>query len=164
MKFDRIPALAFAFALLTAFAASAAERTTPMGTNMPNVNAQMEKASTIIGMDVENPQGESLGTIKDIVIDRNTGQIAYAVLSGVSGAENKLFAVPWSALQPGTTATTLSLNVPKSKLENAPSFSQDNWPDMANRSYGKKIFQYYGVQPYWNQQPGMMNPSNQPNY
>ncbi len=148
MKLNRIIVLASALVLLTA--SGAAAQMTPMGTTTPNVNAPLERASAIIGADVENPQGESLGTVKDIVIDRDTGQIAYAVITGMSGAKNKLFAVPWKALKTGTTATTLSLNISKSKLEKAPSFNEnEKWPDMANRSYGTKIFKYYGLTPYW---------------
>ena len=42
---------------------------------------QLVKGSTFIGADVENPQGQNLGDIKDIVIDRASGRIAYAVIS-----------------------------------------------------------------------------------
>ena len=39
------------------------------------------RGNTFIGADVENPQGQNLGDIKDIVIDRGSGRIAYAVVS-----------------------------------------------------------------------------------
>jgi hypothetical protein len=39
------------------------------------------KGSTFMGADVENPQGQNLGDIKDVVMDRASGRIAYAVVS-----------------------------------------------------------------------------------
>jgi len=58
-------------------------------------------ADTLMGEDVYNRQEEDLGDIKEIMLDMQTGQIAYAVLSfgGVLGMGDKLFAVPWQALQ-----------------------------------------------------------------
>ena len=56
-------------------------------------------ASSIIGTNVINPKGDSLGSIKDIVIDRRTGKVAYAVVSfgGFLSMGEKLFAIPFSA-------------------------------------------------------------------
>jgi len=55
------------------------------------------RGNTFIGADVQNPQGQNLGDIKDIVIDRASGRMAYAVVSfgGFLGMGEKLFAVPW---------------------------------------------------------------------
>src|SRR2546421_105655 len=60
------------------------------------------RASKLIGADVENPRGDNLGDIKDIVLDPQTGQIAYAVLGfgGFLGMGEKYFAIPWAALSP----------------------------------------------------------------
>ena len=56
---------------------------------------------TITGDKVINMAGEHLGKIEDLMIDLGNGRIAYAVLSfgGFLGFGNKLFAVPWEALQ-----------------------------------------------------------------
>jgi sporulation protein YlmC with PRC-barrel domain len=115
------------------------------------------RTSKLIGTDVENPQGENLGEINDVVIDPETGQIAYAVLSfgGILGLGEKYFAIPWQALAPKTPTTKgaqydrFVLNVDKERLKNAPSFNKDNWPDMADRQWAQQVYSYYGVQPYW---------------
>jgi sporulation protein YlmC with PRC-barrel domain len=115
------------------------------------------RASKLIGTDVENPQGETLGDIEEVVIDPQTGHMAYAVLSfgGFLGMGEKYFAIPWEALAPKTPTTKgaqydrFVLNVDKEKLKNAPSFNKDNWPDMADRSWGAQVYSYYGLQPYW---------------
>ena len=58
-------------------------------------------ADTLIGNDVYNTRDEDLGDIKEIMLDTQSGRVAYAVLSygGFLGMGEKLFAVPWSALR-----------------------------------------------------------------
>ena len=80
---------------------------------------QLMKGSTFVGSDVENPQGQNLGDIKDVVIDRASGRIAYAVVSfgGFLGVGEKLFAVPWGAFsQPKADKDTFVLDVDKERL------------------------------------------------
>jgi sporulation protein YlmC with PRC-barrel domain len=88
------------------------------------------KASTFIGSSVENPQGENLGKIDDLVIDPATGRINYAVLShgGVLGVGGKLFAVSWNALRMQPDGKTFVLDVSKETLDNAAGFDRNNWP------------------------------------
>jgi len=110
------------------------------------------KGSTFIGADVENPQGQDLGDIKDVVIDRASGRIAYAVVSfgGFLGMGEKLFAVPWGAFtQPNANNDKFVLAVDKERLTNAPGFDQHNWPQMASREWVTSLYSYYNVPPYW---------------
>jgi sporulation protein YlmC with PRC-barrel domain len=108
-------------------------------------------ASTLAGDQVQNSAGENLGKVDEIMIDIPSGKVAYAVLSfgGFLGMGNKLFAVPWSALRVDEDKKHFVLDVDKKKLENAPGFDKDNWPDMADITWGTGIFSYYGVAPYW---------------
>jgi sporulation protein YlmC with PRC-barrel domain len=108
-------------------------------------------ASTLTGDPVQNAIGDDLGKIVEIMIDIPSGKIAYAVLSfgGFLGMGNKLFAIPWSSLTVNEDKKCFVLNVDKMKLESAPGFDQDNWPDMADMTWGAQIFSYYGVVPYW---------------
>ena len=99
---------------------------------------------------MQNSAGEDLGKVAEITIDIPARKIAYAVLSfgGFLGMGNKLFAVPWSALRLDEDQKHFILDVDKQKLEGAPGFDQDNWPDMADSSWGARIFSYYGAVPY----------------
>lgn len=127
---------------------------------------KMDRASKIIGMDVKNPQGESLGDIKDIAIDENTGRIAYAVLGagGILGIGEKYFAIPWKALSTSASGDNLVLNVDKEKLKNAPGFAKNNWPDFANQQWGSEVHRYYGVTPYWEETPSSGAPQRGKSY
>lgn len=108
-------------------------------------------ATTMIGDEVRNREGESLGKIEEIMIDQRTGHVAYAVVSfgGFLGVGNKLFAVPWKALLLDPEEHEFVLDIDKSRLENAPGFDKDNWPSGADRSFLDEVHTYYEVEPYY---------------
>jgi hypothetical protein len=104
-------------------------------------------ANTLLGNDVYNKDGESLGDIKEFMIDMASGQVAYAVLSygGVLGLGDKLFAVPWAALALDTEHKRFTLNVPKAQLKNAPGFDKERWPSMSDSTWAGSIHKFYGT-------------------
>jgi len=106
-------------------------------------------ADTLMGDSVVNAQDEDLGDIKEIMLDMRTGQVAYAVLSfgGFLGMGEKLFAVPWQALQLDTVNKRFVLNIDKEHLKNAPGFDPDNWPDMSDLTWANQIHHFYGTDP-----------------
>jgi sporulation protein YlmC with PRC-barrel domain len=107
-------------------------------------------ADTLIGNDVYNHNEEDLGDIKEIMLDVRSGRVSYAVLSfgGFLGMGEKLFAVPWNALTLDTVNKRFVLNVEKERLENAPGFDKDSWPNMADESWATEIHSFYGTKPY----------------
>jgi|HigsolmetaAR201D_1030396.scaffolds.fasta_scaffold14308_2 Uncharacterized conserved protein len=90
------------------------------------------RATRLIGDRVRSRTGEDLGTIKDLVVDINTGYISYAVVSfgGVLGLRDKLFAVPWDRLDVDTVNEEFIVNVERRTLEAAPGFDKHHWPDL----------------------------------
>jgi sporulation protein YlmC with PRC-barrel domain len=108
-------------------------------------------ATSLIGDGVINSAGDDLGKITELMIDLTAGRVAYAVLSfgGFLGLGDKLFAVPWEALTVDTNRKKFVFNIEKDRLENAPGFDQNHWPDMADPRWGQEIHTYYGYEPYW---------------
>ncbi len=106
-------------------------------------------SSSLTGDTVVDSAGEKLGTIDNLMIDTDRGTIAYAVLSvgGLFGMGDKLFAIPWQALRVDHQEKQLVLNVKKDKLEKAPGFAKDNWPDFADQSWGRTVHSHYGTTP-----------------
>jgi sporulation protein YlmC with PRC-barrel domain len=106
-------------------------------------------AATLVGNDVYNMDDEDVGEIKEIMLDMRSGRVGYAVLAfgGFLGMGNKLFAVPWDALKLDTENKRFTLNVAKDRLEQAPGFDRDHWPNMADKSWENEIHSYYGIQP-----------------
>ena len=108
-------------------------------------------SSSICNDRVKNGAGEELGKIEDLMIDLHSGRIAYAVLSfgGFLNVGTKLFAIPWEALRLDAESKEFVLYVDKSRLENATGFDKENWPDMADPSFGSTLYHHYGFKPYW---------------
>lgn len=108
-------------------------------------------ASTLTGEDVRNFKDEKLGDIKEIMIDVPTGRVAYAVLSvgGLLGLGDKLFAIPWSALELDTENKCFRIEAEKELFKNAPGFDKDAWPTMADETWARGVHVYYGAVPYW---------------
>jgi sporulation protein YlmC with PRC-barrel domain len=108
-------------------------------------------ASTLAGDSVKNTEGDDLGKVDEIMIDVPSGRVAYAVLSfgGILRMGNKLFAVPWDVLTVDEDQKCFILNIDRARLENAPGFDKDNWPDMTDPAWGNQIYSHYGRRPYW---------------
>jgi sporulation protein YlmC with PRC-barrel domain len=114
-------------------------------------------ADTLIGDSVVNGIDENLGDIKEIMLDMNSGQVAYAVLSfgGFLGLGEKLFAVPWQALHLDTINKRFVLNIDKERLKTAPGFNTDAWPDMSDVTWANQIHSFYGTDPHRASGPSM---------
>lgn len=108
---------------------------------------QLMGADTLIGNEVHNHKDEHLGDIKEIMLDMSSGSVAYAVLSfgGFFGMGDKMFAVPWSALNLDTKEKRFLLNVEKDRLKDAPGFDKDEWPNMRDEAWANKVKSYYGT-------------------
>ena len=106
------------------------------------------RASQLIGMKVRNAQGEDLGDIRDVVLDVNNDRVHYAILSfgGFVGLGDKLFAYPVRMFGLGSDARSLTLNVAKEQLENAPGFETRSWPRWNARedTYRADVERYFG--------------------
>lgn len=110
------------------------------------------KSSDLVGKSVENPQNEGLGKIENLAIDPQSGRIIYGVLSygGILGIGDKLFAIPWSALDLSRNGKEhFVLAVDKDRLKNAEGFDKSNWPNFADERWATDTHKYYDQPPYW---------------
>jgi sporulation protein YlmC with PRC-barrel domain len=107
------------------------------------INAFM--VEKIIGSKVMNLKGENLGTIKDIVVDIDTGRILYAILDfgGFLGIGDKLFPVPWKSFAALPSDGIFFLDRSKEQLEKAPGFDKNSLPDLGDVHWGMTIAQFY---------------------
>jgi sporulation protein YlmC with PRC-barrel domain len=103
------------------------------------------RVDKIIDSGVINLEGKRIGTIEDLVIDIDTGRIAYAVLEfgGFMGFGDKLFAVPWQSLSSVPAEGIFIVDQSEAKLRKAPGFEKDNWPDVGDKSWGAGIYEFY---------------------
>ena len=108
-------------------------------------------ADSLIGRDVENPQGEEIGEIADLAIDLSNGRVAYAVVGygGWLGLGEKQAAVPWQSLKGDATERRFTLNVTTDQLKSLPSFAREEWPQTLDRQWLAQVYSRYGEKPYW---------------
>jgi sporulation protein YlmC with PRC-barrel domain len=110
---------------------------------------QVSRASKILSTTVKNHSGDYLGDVKDLVLDPETGQVAYTVVTfgGVFGMGTKLFAVPFQALRWVRDKEYYILDIDKSILDNAPGFDDDHWPNSLSKwdQQREELHQFYRV-------------------
>jgi len=109
------------------------------------------KTSSVIGTDVVSPKGDSLGDIKEVVIDPRTGKVAYVVVAfgGFLGMGEKLFAIPFSSFDYNVTKNHYVLAITQDRLKAAPGFDPNNWPAMTDEKWNRDVYKFYGRPPYW---------------
>ncbi len=113
--------------------------------------SRLISADKVEGTNVYNGTGDKLGSIDNVMIDKQTGKVAYAMMSfgGFLGLGEKYHPLPWSLLKYDTGKGGYLVNLDKRTLEGAPMYGENdtiNWEDQA---WGKKVHDYYGVPPYW---------------
>ncbi len=100
------------------------------------------------GTSVYNPEGESLGTIHTVMIDKVSGQVSYAVMSfgGFLGIGEQYHPLPWKTLTYDVSRGGYVVNLSREQLEGAPQYGEgDEW--WSRPGYGRTINDYYGL-PY----------------
>jgi sporulation protein YlmC with PRC-barrel domain len=112
--------------------------------------AAILSATTLAGDKVTNAQGEDLGKVEELMIDVESGRVAYAVLSFGAGflKSGKLFAIPWGSLAVDQKNKQVTLNVSQEMLETAEGFDKDHWPDMADPAFMNTTYSHYGIKPW----------------
>jgi len=107
-----------------------------MVSDKTNPTGELLSAQKFIGCRVENPRGEGLGRIEDLMIGAQDGLVAYAVVSfgGILRIGNKLFSFPWSSFRVDSASRKVILNLDKKTLALAHGFDKDHWPKLRSPS------------------------------
>ena len=116
-----------------------------------------EETSDLISLDkvegtaVYNHQGEKLGSIHTLMIDKISGKVAYAVMSfgGFLGIGDRYHPLPWSVLKYDTRQGGYAVGLDRSVLEGAPTYGTTETPNWSDRRWGEQVHKHYGVRPYW---------------
>ena len=98
------------------------------------------------GTSVYNEAGDKLGSIDDLMIDKRSGQVRYAVLEfgGFLGMGTDRYPLPWNALKYDTSREGYVVPLDKARLEGAPRYPNDE-PPLYTDEYGRRVNNYYGV-------------------
>jgi hypothetical protein len=123
------------------------------------VSATLERRETaaLIGSDkvegtnVYRSNGDKIGQIERIMLDKQSGKVAYAVMSfgGFLGLGHEHYPVPWSLLTYNTKLGGYEVNISDQQLTGAPKYANDNDWDWEDRKRAQQVYDYYRVAPYW---------------
>lgn len=109
------------------------------------------RAGRAIGTDVYDRSGKKIGEVKDIVLEKTSNNILFAVVSfgGVLGIGEKYHPVPWAELDFDPQVGGYVVSFTESQLKSAPADSLDALTKDDGRAYRDRAFQHYGTKPYW---------------
>jgi hypothetical protein len=123
---------------------------------MVTTTTDTRETGTLIGSDkvegteVYGPDGQHVGEIDRVMIDKVSGKVAYAVMSfgGFMGIGEDYYPVPWSMLTYDTNLGGYRTNISRQQLDAAPKYTDStgwNW----NRQNDQRVYDYYRARPYW---------------
>ncbi|HEY7578312.1 MAG TPA: PRC-barrel domain-containing protein [Acetobacteraceae bacterium] len=118
----------------------------------PNdTSGRLIAADQVEGTSIYNRAGESLGKVEDVMIDKLSGKIAYAVagFGGFLGIGNRHYPLPWEKLKYDTKLGGFVVDLDRQKLEGAPSYADNETAGWEDQTWSRRVYDYYGAQPYW---------------
>src|SRR6202045_2199756 len=126
-----------------------ATATTTGGTAIEETD-RLIASDKVEGTAVYNRQGERLGTGHNFMVDKSTGRVAYAVMSfgGFLGMGESYHPLPWRVLSYDTRQVGFVVDLDRSRLGAAPSYTSTTPPNWSDRTYGHRVDDFYGVPPY----------------
>ncbi|MEP0324769.1 PRC-barrel domain-containing protein [Bauldia litoralis] len=104
------------------------------------------------GTDVYRSNGDKIGHIERVMLDKQSGKAAYAVMNfgGFLGIGEDSYPLPWSVLTYNTELGGYEVNVSEEQLAGAPKYSrEDDWWSDRDPNRDPLIYSYWGVPPYW---------------
>ena len=111
-------------------------------------HTEVIRAKKVIGTSVKNTAGEKIGQVEDIVLDKTSNSIIYAVIGfgGFLGVNEKFHPVPWSALDYVESEESYVVPFTKEQLQAAPSDSLDKLTrNDGAASYATRANDYYKI-------------------
>ena len=110
-------------------------------------------ASKVKGTAVYNNEGDRIGTVEDVVLDKLSNQIMFAALGfgGVMGIGEKYYPVPWSLLDYNEDKGGYIVPLNKERIEKAPAYDLKDLTkhDGGLGSIREKTYSYYKVNRDW---------------
>jgi len=113
------------------------------------------ETSALIGSDkvegtaVRRPNGEKLGEIERVMIEKRSGKVAYAVMSfgGFLGMGEEYYPIPWQKLTYNVELDAYELDISEDQIRGAPRNADEGY--RWTRDEDARIYNYWGATPYW---------------
>ena len=110
----------------------------------PRARRRLISADRVQGTPVFDHEGDKIGHLEDVMLDKETGKVAYAIMShgGILGAGEKYHPIPWSILRYDVEKQGYVVPLDKAQLEEAPTldhteiYGDDAWAEVVHSHYG----------------------------
>jgi sporulation protein YlmC with PRC-barrel domain len=123
----------------------------PMTTSSGHTSAIL--ASKVKGTAVYNNAGDKIGTVEDIVLDKQSNQIMFAALGfgGLLGVGEKYYPVPWSMLNYDESRGGYVVPLDKDRIQNAPAYDLKDLTkhDGSLSNVRETSYTYYNIDRDW---------------
>lgn len=126
--------------------------TTGMNSTTSGMTSTRETESLIAsdkveGTAVRRSNGETVGCIERVMIEKRSGKVAYAIMSfgGFLGLGESYYPIPWDQLRYNEQLDGYELNISEDRLRNAPSSSTLSDLDWDSGDLGGRVRNYYGA-------------------
>ncbi|MEH3145331.1 MAG: PRC-barrel domain-containing protein [Methylobacterium frigidaeris] len=122
-----------------------------MGSTTTNETNTLIASDRVEGTAVRNPNGDSIGRIERLMIEKASGKVAYAVMSfgGFLGMGESYYTVPWSALSFKPELDAYEVAITEEQLRTAPATSSEGRDPSYDRAWEEHVHRYYNATPYW---------------
>jgi sporulation protein YlmC with PRC-barrel domain len=109
------------------------------------------RAKKVIGTDVKDNSGAKIGHIEDVVLDKQSNNIMFAVLGfgGFLGVSEKYHPLPWESLNYDEDEGAYIVNYTRAQLEAAPTGSIEELTRDDGRQFRDRTYEYYKAPRYW---------------
>jgi sporulation protein YlmC with PRC-barrel domain len=109
------------------------------------------RAKKVIGTTVKDPSGASIGKVEDIVLDKLSNNIMFAIVGfgGFLGMGEKFHPLPWSTLDYDETEGGYVVNLTKDQLQAAPAYSMEDLTQGDGTQFRNQVYDYYKAPRYW---------------
>ncbi|MCJ2007734.1 PRC-barrel domain-containing protein [Methylobacterium sp. E-041] len=105
----------------------------------------------VVGTDVRRPDGTKVGRIERLMLDKRSGQVAYAVMSfgGFLGLGEGFHTLPWGVLRFSPEHDAYVVDITEAQLRDAPPRSPEGTDPAEDRAWEERVHRYYNAAPYW---------------
>ena len=118
------------------------------------------RAKKVIGTNVKDNTGQKIGEIEDVVLDKQSNSIMFAVVSfgGFLGAGEKYHPLPWAVLEYDENENAYIVPYTKEQLKSAPAGSVSELVREGGISTREQAHNYYKAPRYWEAGDGRQYP------
>lgn len=122
-----------------------------LGSRDPRSSATLIASDKVEGTAVRRSNGDKVGTIERLMIDKVSGKVAYVVMSfgGFLGLGEDYYTLPWTTLRYNTELDAYEANFTDEQLRGAPRRDESGGDPSFDRDWEEHVHRYYNATPYW---------------